>query len=745
MASCIAFACRYVREIEKGLSVPAILYTYTPGGSVLNHNFLWRLPDINFSASACLQENQQVVARLTGRLPVYHTRAMRQEFISHYGSLMSGTKPFVLRSVYRELTGDVSGSRTYDEGQVDRRLREAIDSKDFDIIIDMRELNEGRQAKFDVFWEKCREFISESTAVPERRHGEICFMAKAISVRDIRAEVSKRCPPETPIPSESWIRLNFEPRNSHAKVAEHYCGCLKVKHVVQKRLFRKFHCDQHYCAGTYQRELAVKFRDNSTFVCLDDKHRVKIGEPGYPVAAAERGRQVVVSSTDTFAVGDHDFTRFSVIPSVVLEVTIPDTFEGSWYTGQVFVGIKDAVYQASSPLRHATELHKKLITRVGSKTILFLYSDGGPDHKLTYVSVQLSLIALFLNLNLDCLIACRTAPNHSWKNPVERIMSIVNLGLQCIGLMRAKMGEDFEWAISNCNNLEQIRKATATQKEQVASTLKPAVNLLHDIIKRLELKGRVFELYDAATEEEIDEFWAVLLQIDKTLTRENLTKKNVQAKPDVCEFMKHCCRIRHYSFQVRKCGKPGCFICRPVRMETSVFDSLHFLPDPVPGEDDHYKLFSEVYGSETTEQHRPSLQDTRKTAVQSLGFSPSQQHAKNVGLLLQCDECNKWRLLFNKQKLNYHEISELEGVLDDISYTCGFSFSEVDLSGKLKGVCVKDHRCSDPIEKLYYSCGFELICYWCGSIDVSEDQEYFPLCTDCKEGKPRVSRPRKKQ
>ena len=72
---------------------------------------------------------------------------------------------------------------------------------------------------------------------------------------------------------------------------------------------------------------------------------------------------------------------------------------------------------------------------------LFLYSDGGPNHRLTYVSVQLSLIALFLNFDLDILIACRTAPSHCWANPVERIMSIINLGLQCIGIMRTRMGE----------------------------------------------------------------------------------------------------------------------------------------------------------------------------------------------------------------------------------------------------------------------------------------------------------------
>ena len=30
---------------------------------------------------------------------------------------------------------------------------------------------------------------------------------------------------------------------------------------------------------------------------MDDKHRCKVGEPGYPVAAVERGRQVIVSKT----------------------------------------------------------------------------------------------------------------------------------------------------------------------------------------------------------------------------------------------------------------------------------------------------------------------------------------------------------------------------------------------------------------------------------------------------------------
>jgi hypothetical protein len=188
-----------------------------------------------------------------------------------------GTKPYVLRSIYRELTKDASCSLTAEEEEVDQRVQELLSLEDVDIVVDLRELNEGHEAKYELFWTNCSEYISECTAVPERRHGDICFMATVISVRDLIDQVSKRYPPGTPIPSESWVRLNFSPRNPRAKVAQHYRGRLKVKHVVQKRMFRKFHPDEHYCAALfrYQRELAVKYRDLSTFICIDDKHRIK--------------------------------------------------------------------------------------------------------------------------------------------------------------------------------------------------------------------------------------------------------------------------------------------------------------------------------------------------------------------------------------------------------------------------------------------------------------------------------------
>ena len=90
----------------------------------------------------------------------------------------------------------------------------------------------------------------------------------------------------------------------------------------------------------------------------------------------------------------------------------------SHFIGKVSVCLMDGVFQASSPLRHSAELHR-LLQSLPINPILCLYTDGGPDHQITYISVQISLICLFCALNSDMLITARTAPQNSFRNPVE--------------------------------------------------------------------------------------------------------------------------------------------------------------------------------------------------------------------------------------------------------------------------------------------------------------------------------------
>lgn len=181
--------------------------------------------------------------------------------------------------------------------------------EDPDIVLDLRTLHSGTGSKYNVFWDECAKFLQEDVglAVEERRHSEVTHLARVLSVRDLLQQVSERCPPSTPIPSRSWLSLQFWPKNKHAHSKVHYTGRFKVKYMIQARQFRKDHEDVHYAASIfrYERECAVKFKEHSLFVCLDDKHRIKVGEPNYPVAAAERGRRVLVRKNESFGVGDH--------------------------------------------------------------------------------------------------------------------------------------------------------------------------------------------------------------------------------------------------------------------------------------------------------------------------------------------------------------------------------------------------------------------------------------------------------
>ena len=40
-----------------------------------------------------------------------------------------------------------------------------------------------------------------------------------------------------------------------------------------------------------------------------------------------------VRSDEILAVGDHDFTKFSIVPSLIFAIDFPDEISESWYKG----------------------------------------------------------------------------------------------------------------------------------------------------------------------------------------------------------------------------------------------------------------------------------------------------------------------------------------------------------------------------------------------------------------------------
>lgn len=489
--------------------------------------------------------------------------------------------------------------------------------------------------------------------------------------------------------------------------------------------------------------MCIKFRSHSQLVCLDDKHKCKVGEPGLPVAAVERGKQVIVSSNGCkFAVADHDFTKCSVIPSVTLLCETPETIDGSFYQGQVCIGIKDAILEPSSPLRHSTELSKILKQRNSNPAILLLYRDGGPDHNVTFLSVQVSLIALFLIHDLDLLTAVRTAPYQSWKNPCERVNCILNIGLQAVGLMRKVMSNDHEKMISSCSTMDEVRKAVQANqglKEGLEDSMEPLKILMASVFQRLSLKDKPFSIFTAATAHEMEAFFSYLIDIDANLTPADRSKNCLSQRPELKKFMDHCCFIRKYVFGVKKCGKDDCRICSPPRLPKDIFDQLHHLPDPV-ADGEHYKTFENVYGCMTTEKDCPSLKNPSKKP-HGIPFSPSAQTARKLVL---CSECLKPRVVYSRLKLKIDEEYALERTLAGVLFTCGSSLKELEVEHipsdplyvqtLMERAFVRENlTCDEPVEVSYYSSEkFQDLCIHCACVADAVEGAY-PICQYCKD------------
>ena len=140
-----------------------------------------------------------------------------------------------------------------------------------------------------------------------------------------------------------------------------------------------------------------------------------------------------------------DHGSSTLIPTVLLSHEIPNNIDNSWYRGVPYVYLKLAATEPSFALRKASEVKWVLISKFGENNIppiVILYTDGGPEHRATFLSVKIAMTALQRALNAVLLVALRTASGHSFRNPVEKVNCILNLGLYGIGVMRQSIYED---------------------------------------------------------------------------------------------------------------------------------------------------------------------------------------------------------------------------------------------------------------------------------------------------------------
>ena len=83
-----------------------------------------------------------------------------------------------------------------------------------------------------------------------------------------------------------------------------------MKHAVQIRQLRHDHPDSKNCSIIlkYARQFACLYRDIVTYMSVDDKVIISVGEPDLPIAATSRRHdRSLVPSTESLEALDHDF------------------------------------------------------------------------------------------------------------------------------------------------------------------------------------------------------------------------------------------------------------------------------------------------------------------------------------------------------------------------------------------------------------------------------------------------------
>lgn len=93
------------------------------------------------------------------------------------------------------------------------------------------------------------------------------------------------------------------------------------------------------------------------------------------------------------------------------------------------------------------------------------------------------------------------------------------------------------------------------------------------------LKDEQFSVFTSATSSEMDTLASFLAQTG--INPSSCAKSDLDRLPVLKQFLNHCCQTRHYSFCILKCGSSDCQICKPPCLPKEVFETLHYISNPI--------------------------------------------------------------------------------------------------------------------------------------------------------------------
>lgn len=468
-----------------------------------------------------------------------HGRAQKKAFESKLRDLSKMPKS-VARHLYKELTGDESEEVNIPakerQAAVDQRFELAetfaLACGEAEIVADLRSIaNAERKGStcFSEFWLCVQEELDAmAVAADERRHsGVVAYLSEIISHSQLYARANERLErkkeagevsADTALPTEKWFVFQFWPSNEHVRSALQYTGRFPLKLQLQVRNMRKHHAHAYYCAK--QKKLTQAwvhlYRDFTTAGQPDDKANGTIGEAGTATAFLTRQRASLASATtNQLRAIDHDAgsSKIRVIPSVFFKQHIPENVDGSWLRGQVYVTLKNNIFEASEANKTLAEIEHCLSD---CKPNVWLHADGGGEHHVGHPSVIAASISLFRRMHdrVDRLIKTRGCPYHSYLHEVERVMSILNLALYGVAMERPPIEHQqfpgMEQKFVSCKTTSDLRAAGKRFPQLVQgldSALTPVYNMLYARFEQLQLQGVPFKRGTKVSSTEANQFF----------------------------------------------------------------------------------------------------------------------------------------------------------------------------------------------------------------------------------------------
>lgn len=118
---------------DTGIGLICYHFSQTATGSVENMHFLWRAAD-----DPDLRDQTETVRRIHEKIPVYHSRMVRREFIKAASIL--NISPMYSRYLYKLVTNDASAPINSQVREVDDRVMRYVALGDDSIVLDLRQI-----------------------------------------------------------------------------------------------------------------------------------------------------------------------------------------------------------------------------------------------------------------------------------------------------------------------------------------------------------------------------------------------------------------------------------------------------------------------------------------------------------------------------------------------------------------------------------------------------------------------------